>query len=87
VRVDSLGGPKSGALINVSVTMNGEPPQQANQGFMTGSDGLARMQIQVGNILGPISIIASYEKCKTTGFACPEFVTFASLSVPGIVAQ
>lgn len=87
VRVDSLGKPKPGALIQVSVTMNGEVQQQPNQSFATQSDGLAHMRVLIRSTPGPVSIIAEYAKCKTTGFSCPEFVTFASVSVPGIVAQ
>lgn len=87
VRVDSLGQPKEGALINVSVTMNGEPTQQASQSFQTRWDGVAYMQLRVGSVPGPVSIVADYVKCATTGFTCMQFVTFASVSIPGIVAQ
>ena len=87
VRVDSLGRPKSGAIVFVSVTMTGEPKQQPIFSFLTDADGIARMQLQVGSNPGPVSIVAEYVKCKTTGFSCGEWVTFASVSVPGITAQ
>jgi hypothetical protein len=87
VRVDSLGRPKAGAIVSVSVTMNGEPKQQPMFSFLTDTDGIARMQVQLGSNPGPVSIVAEYVKCKTTGFACGEWVTFASVSVPGITAQ
>ena len=87
VRIDSLGRPKAGAQVNASVTMNGDPRPDGTFSFLTGPDGVARMQLQVGTIPGPVSIVVEYVKCATTGFACVEYVTLASLSVPGIVAQ
>jgi hypothetical protein len=88
VRVDSLGIPLAGRDISVSVHMNGAPGPNGPYPFVTGADGMAAMQLQLSNILGPVAVRASYTKCVTPGFSgCDKWVTIASVSVPGIVAQ
>jgi hypothetical protein len=88
VRVDSLGTPLAGRDISVSVWMSGAPGPNGPYPFLTDSDGEAAMQLQLSNIRGPVSVTAAYQKCVKLGFiACDRFVTIATVSVPGIVAQ
>jgi hypothetical protein len=88
VRVDSLGTPLAGHDVSVSVHMSGAPGPNGPYSFVTGADGIAAMQLQLSNIHGPVSVVASYTKCVSLGFfGCEKFAAIASVSVPGIVAQ
>jgi hypothetical protein len=88
VRVDSLGTPIVGADLRVSITMSGAPGANGPYPFVTGSNGVASMQLQVSNIPGPVSVTVNYRECAREGFfACDEYRILASLIVPGIVAQ
>jgi hypothetical protein len=88
VRVDSLGTPLAGRDISVSVQMNGAPGPNGPYPFVTDADGIAAMQLQLSNIHGLVSVRADYRKCVKVGFLeCEKWVTIASVSVPGIVAQ
>jgi hypothetical protein len=88
VRVDSLGTPLAGAELQVSVHMNGAPGPNGPYAFVTGSDGIAAMQLQLSNIKGPVSVTVAYVKCARLGlFACDQYRTLATVGVPGIVAQ
>jgi hypothetical protein len=88
VHVDSMGTPLAGRDISVSVWMSGAPGPNGPAAFVTGADGTAAMQLQLSNIKGPVSVHADYTKCVTWGlFWCDKYVTIATVSVPGIVAQ
>ena len=88
VRVDSLGTPLATRDVRVMVQMNGAPGANGPYSFVTASDGVAAMQLQVSNIRGPVGVIVAYEECARWGFfACEQTLTLATLSVPGVVAQ
>ena len=88
VRVDSLGTPLAGRDISVSVYMNGAPGPNGPYPFVTGADGIAAMQLPLSNIKGPVAVRADYVRCLSWGlFACDRWVTIATVSVPGIIAQ
>jgi hypothetical protein len=88
VRVDSVGIPLAGRDVSVSVHMSGAPGPNGPYPFLTGADGIAAMQLQLSNIHGPVSVVASYTKCVSIGlFGCEKWAAVASVSVPGIVAQ
>jgi hypothetical protein len=88
VRVDSLGTPMAGGELRVNVHMNGAPGSNGPYSFFAGPDGVAAMQLQLSNIVGPVDVKVWLVKCTSWGFVlCERSVTLASVSVPGIVAQ
>jgi hypothetical protein len=88
VRVDSLGTPLAAGDVRVRVWMNGAPGPNGPYSFITGADGVAAMQLQVSNILGPVSVNADYVRCTRWGFfACEQTEMLATVIVPGVVAQ